>query len=143
MKNIKPVEVYRFFKSKSLDKIQSLPDIGPEVARSIFEYFHDRNNEKFVEKLNRVGIKISHPPSPKLRGASKLAGKTFVLTGTLSSLTREEAKVKIQALGGDVSESVSRKTSYLVVGDRPGSKYEQAKALGVKIIRELDFYRII
>jgi DNA ligase (NAD+) len=86
-----------------------------------------------------VGIKIVKGEAVK----GKLAGKTFVLTGGLEVMSRDEAKEKIRALGGNVSESVSKKTDYVVVGNEPGSKYDKAKKLGVKILNEQEFLRLL
>lgn len=137
-----PIEVFKFFQSKPPEELKSIEDIGPEVARSIFEYFHDQHNEDFVHKLDKasVKIKLSHRPASTSLG---LAGKTFVLTGILSSMTRDEAKGKIRQFRGEISESISKKTSYVVAGKEPGSKHEKAKKLGLKIIREPEFLTML
>jgi DNA ligase (NAD+) len=116
-----------------LEDFEQILDIGPVVAKSIYEWFQDRGNLKFVDKLEKV-VKITNP-QPKA-GSQKLAGKTFVITGSLESMTRDDARAKIRELGGDISESVSSKTDYVVVGSEPGSKAEKAKKLGVKILSE-------
>ncbi len=137
----KPRDVLRNLREMSFEKLQEIPDIGPKVAQSIYDWFHEPRNVKFVEKLNKVGVKIERQASGVRRQA--LTGKTFVLTGTLESLEREVAKEKIRALGGDVSESVSKKTDYVVVGSEPGSKFEKAKRLGVRIIDEKEFLHLL
>ena len=127
--------------SFSLEELQSIQDIGPVVGKSIYDYFHDERNLKFLEKLDQANIQIQIPklqaPSPKFQG------KTFVLTGELKTMTREEAKEKIRNLGGDVSESVSKSTDVVVVGRNPGSKYTQAKKLKIKTINEKEFLSLM
>ena len=94
-----------------------------------------------MRRLEKAGVKIKRQ---EIRFKSqKLAGKTFVLTGVLKSLTRDEAKERIRSLGGDTSESVSRKTNFVVVGENPGSKREQAKKLGIKILSEQEFLKML
>ncbi|MCP6720211.1 MAG: NAD-dependent DNA ligase LigA [Patescibacteria group bacterium] len=137
----KPTDVLRILQKLSLEKLQEIPDVGPKVAESIYNWFHERRNVKFLEKLERVGVRIKSQVS--VVKSKKLAGKTFVLTGSLTSLGREEAKEKIRILGGDVSESVSKETGYVVVGENPGSKYNKAKKLGVKIVDEKKFLRML
>ncbi|MDO8536920.1 MAG: NAD-dependent DNA ligase LigA, partial [bacterium] len=137
----KPTHVLRIFQKMSLEDLQKIPDVGPKVAQSIYDWFHESRSIKFLEKLEEVGVKIE---SEKLKVKNeKLLGKTFVLTGGLETMSREEAKEKIRALGGDVSESVSKKTDYLVAGSEPGSKYEKAKKLGIKIIDEKEFLLLL
>jgi len=128
-------------KNVSQAELQNIKDIGPETANSIYTFFREKRNINLVEKLENVGIKIKIPPRAKI--SRKLVGKTFVLTGTLESFTRETAREKIRSLGGDVSESVSKSTDFLVAGVNPGSKLEQAKKLGTKVIKEKEFLKII
>ena len=121
--------------------MQTIPDIGPKVAESIHNWFRESRNVKLLEKLDKVGVKIiSHKSSVV---SHKLRGKTFVLTGTLESKSRDEAKEKILAFGGDISESVSKKTGYVVAGSEPGSKLEKARKLGVKVIDEKQFLEVL
>ena len=130
----------------SLEDLQDLMDIGPVVARSIYNWFRDKRNLKFLEKLKRAGVKVK---SPKLKIKSqKLKGKIFVLTGTLQSMTREKAKENIRALGGKVSSDVSSNTDFLVVGESPGSKLQRAKKLKmqgakIKLITEKEFLKML
>jgi DNA ligase (NAD+) len=126
-------------KKATKEELQEILDIGPVVAGSIFNWFREKKNLEFLKKLKKVGIEIESL-KPKVK---RLKGKTFVLTGTLETLTREEAKEKIRELGGKVSSSVSKKTDYLVLGKEPGSKYEKAKKLGIKIIDEKQFLKIL
>src|SRR3989344_2255044 len=117
-------------KKAKLEDFQKVKDIGPVVAKSIFDWFHQKRNIEFLEKLKRVGVKIE---ASKIKAKDlKLKGLTFVLTGSLETMTREEAEARIRERGGDILESVSQNTDYAVVGREPGSKYEKAKKLGVK-----------
>jgi DNA ligase (NAD+) len=120
----------------SLDELQEAPEIGPKVAESIFNFFREPQNRLLLERLKKAELSFEYTVRQSKDGP--LAGKTFVLTGTLSSMSREEATWKIEAAGGRVSTSVSRKTSYLVAGEDAGSKLEKAKALGVKVIDEAE-----
>jgi len=122
------------------ERLESIPDVGNIVAKSIYEYFDDSKNQKFVQDLIKSGVKIEEV---KIKRHQPLKGKIIVLTGTLESLTRDDAKAKIRSLGGDVSSSVSKNTDFVVVGTEPGSKYGKAKKLGVKIIKEKEFSKII
>ncbi len=136
-----PIDIIRAFQKLSLDDLQSIPDIGPKVSESIHSWFKNAKNIALVEKLDSVGIRIE--PSALQVTRSTLAGKSFVLTGTLESMDRETAKEKIRSLGGDVSESVSKKTSYVVAGAEPGSKKDKAEKLGVPILDEQQFLSML
>lgn len=115
-------------------KLQQIKGVGDIVGKSVFDWFSDKENSKLVDRLLKQ-VKIESVKSETGK-AGKLSGKSFVVTGTLSSMSRDEAKDKIRALGGDISESVSSKTSYLVVGQNAGSKFDKAKRLNVKILSE-------
>ena len=128
-------------KNASFEGLQRVLGIGPVVAESIHEWFQDKRNRYFLNKLEKVGIKIHYLKVSA--GNQKLAGKVFVLTGSLETMERNQAKEKIVSLGGGVSESVSKKTDYVIVGKEPGLKLEKAKNLGVKIMNEKDFLNII
>ncbi len=119
-----------------IEKINEIPNIGPVVSKSIYEYFHDTINLKFINKLISNGVVVENAPKQK---KGKFTGMTFVVTGTLESFSREEVKEKINSLGGKVSGAVSANTSYVVAGEDPGSKYDKAKKLGVKILSEKEF----
>jgi len=134
-------EILEIMSSYSLDELQEISDVGPKVAQSIYDWFHEARNIKFLERLEAAGVEVESPA--RITGHLPLAGKSFVLTGSLESMSREEAKEKIRALGGDASESVSKKTDYVVAGSEPGSKYEKAKKLGVKVIDEREFLGLI
>jgi DNA ligase (NAD+) len=133
--------ILKIFSKLSLEELQTLPDIGPKVAKSIYDWFRESRSAEFLERLEKAGVKVTMPPRATKK--QTLAGKSFVITGSLASMSREEAKEKIRELGGDPSESVSKKTSYLVAGAEPGSKYEKAQTLGVPIIDEKTFLALI
>ena len=127
-------------KKASLEELQKIMNVGPIIAKSIYAFFQEKRNLKFIEKLNGVEVEIISEKKPKRQ---ILEGKTFVLTGSLESMAREEAKEKIRLLGGEISESVSKKTDYVLVGKEPGSKFEKAQKLGVKTINEKEFLKIL
>lgn len=122
------------------EKLFEINGIGEKVARSLLEFFAQKNNQEFIKKLIKNGVIIL---KPEIKTTGKFSGQTFVLTGTLSSLGRDEAKKKIKALGGKVAESVSQKTSAVVAGENPGSKLAKAKKLGVKVIGEEKFIEML
>jgi DNA ligase (NAD+) len=130
----------RNLKEAELDNLQTTEDIGPKVADSIREWFSNKINTDFVDSLIRFGVNIKNPTKTT---SNKLEGKVFVLTGEISSMGRDEAKDKIRDFGGKVSSSVSSKTDYVVAGDNPGSKYNKAKDLGVKIIDEKELLKLL
>ena len=119
----------------SLEDLEKIPDVGNVVASEIREWFSDKNNSSFVKSLLKKGVRIKKPE----RIGTKLKGLTFVFTGSLKILTRQEAEKKVRMFGGDASGSVSAKTDYVVAGENPGSKYDKAKLLGVKVISEKQF----
>lgn len=139
---IKIKDIAHLFEGLSLDDLQQVPDIGPKVAQSIYDWFREKRNREFLERLARAGVTVEAMPARGARN-TKLDGLSFVITGSLESMGREEAKEKIRAQGGDASESVSKKTSYLVAGSEPGSKYDKAQKLGVKIIDEKEFLKLL
>jgi len=118
--------------------------VGPVVAQSVLDFFASSAGKKILQRMKQLGIEPkSEKVSAKQMAGLPLAGKTFVLTGTLPSMTREEASVKIEAVGGHVSSSVSKKTDYVLAGEEAGSKLEKAEKLGVKIIDEKAFRRML
>lgn len=143
LKNNKIKELINSFQKLELEDLEKMEDIGPIVAKSIYEYFQDEHNLAILEKLEEYGVKFILDNSQKKAKNSNIFGKTFVLTGTLSKLTRDEAKAKIRELGGSVSSSVSKKTDFVVAGTDPGSKHEKAQKLGVKILGEEEFLRLL
>jgi DNA ligase (NAD+) len=126
-------------KTVSVEDLKNVADIGPVVSASINNFFKRKSNLVFIDKLINSGIKII---SGKKRESQSLKGKKFVLTGTLDGITREAAEEKIRNLGGDVSDLVSKNTSYLVLGKNPGSKFKKAKDLGVMILSESEFLKM-
>ena len=117
------------------DDLIMVKDIGDAIAKSVVEYFN--NNKQLIEDLKIHNINMSYLGKTNVN--DNFAGKTFVLTGTLSSITRNEAKSKIEELGGNVSGSVSKKTDFVIVGENPGSKYDDALKLGINIWNEQEF----
>lgn len=124
----------------ALAEIDSIENIGPAVSKSLYDFFHDKNNLNFIKKLERNGVVIEKMEKKK---AGKLKGLTFVLTGTLPNISREIAKEKIILLGGKVSSSVSKNTSYIVAGAEPGLKLKNAQQLGVKVLDEQKFLSML
>lgn len=122
----------------TLEQLQAVPDVGPVVARSLHTFFAQPHNREVVEQLRAAGIAWpEHEPSAAAEAANlPLAGKTLVLTGTLPTLSRDEAKALIEAAGGKVSGSVSKKTSYVVAGEEAGSKLDKARDLGITVLDE-------
>jgi len=125
----------------SFDEISSIMGIGPTVAESIINFFKDKENRQLIDRLKRVSLKFSE--DVKKKTDQLLLNKTFVLTGGLKSYTREQAGEIIINLGGNISSSVSKKTDFVLAGTEPGSKYNKAKTLGVKIITEDDFVKMV
>jgi DNA ligase (NAD+) len=124
----------------TLDELQQWEDIGSVVAQSIYDYFHDETSLHLLNKLKLAKITITNTSQPS---NGKLSGLSFVLTGSLSSLTRDEAKAKLRDLGAEISESVSKQTSYLVAGEKAGSKLDKAESLGVKILSEQELLDLL
>ncbi len=122
-------------------ELQQIPDVGPVVAKQIVTFFQQSHNIEVVEKLKKVGI---HWPKLTLSQITQpFAGKTFVLTGTLAQFTREAATAQLVERGAKVSQSVSKKTDYVVVGEQPGSKLEKAQKLGITILSESEFVQLL
>ena len=122
----------------SEEELTTIPDIGGIIAKSVVEYFNDNHHRRIVEELNEIGLNTKYL-GQEVEENSEFNGKTFVLTGSLQLFTREEAEEKIEQLGGKASSSVSKKTSAVIVGANPGSKYEKAKELGIPIWTEEEF----
>ncbi len=127
------------------EQINQVPGIGPVIAETVAHYFRQPDNQRFLEKLKKVGLQLSRmkPPEEVAKEEEVLKGLTFVFTGALESMTREEAEALVERLGGKATSSVSRKTDYVVVGAEPGSKYRKALELGVQILNEEEFLRLV
>ena len=126
----------------SQEELESVPDVGPVVAESIAHFFHEPHNRKVIHKLQKAGV---HWLDIEIKAVETLplAGKTFVITGTLASMSRDEAKEKLEQLGAKVSGSVSKKTDYVIVGESPGSKASKAETLGVAMLDEQAFLKLL
>ncbi|MCY4596164.1 MAG: NAD-dependent DNA ligase LigA, partial [Bryobacterales bacterium] len=128
---------------RSLDKITAVgeeelmevEEIGPNIAESIGQFFGSDQNKELIERLRAFGLRFEDEASDRL-SAQPFLGKVFVITGTLEGLTRDEAKARIQALGGKVTGSVSSKTDFLLAGESAGSKLDKARRLGLDVIDE-------
>jgi len=129
-------------RNAKIEELENINGVGDVVGRSVFDWFSDKENSKLTDRLLKY-VKISVIPVKTGIQSGKFSGQSFVITGTLSGMSRDEAKEKIRALGGDISESVSSKTSYLVAGEKPGSKFEKAQELGVQILDEKSFNNLI
>jgi DNA ligase (NAD+) len=126
-----------------IEQLQEAPDVGPVVAESIAGFFRERHNREVIEQLRAAGVRWEEGPPPKAPPAGPFAGKIVVLTGTLAAMTREEAKEKIESLGGRVTGSVSKKTAYVVAGAEAGSKLDRAQELGVAVLDEAGFLEML
>jgi len=125
------------------EEIQQTPDVGPVVAAHVRHFFDQEHNRDVIAALRAHGVHWPAMKRKRANGEGPLAGKTFVLTGTLDAMSRDEASERIAALGGKVSGSVSKKTSYVVVGAEPGSKLKKAQELGVEILDEQGFLALL
>jgi DNA ligase (NAD+) len=126
----------------SAEQLTEAEDIGEVIAQSLVNWHSDARNQKLIERLRQAGLNFKSELYQPAAKAGPFAGKTFVLTGTLPTLTREEATAKIESLGGKVSGSVSKKTDYVLAGEEAGSKLDKAQELGVKILDEAEFLRL-
>lgn len=129
------------FLTASREDLLSIPEVGEKIAESIIAYFAEPRNLEMIYNLQQAGVNTRDKDTGI--GEGRLSGKTFVLTGTLASMNRKEAGAKIEALGGKISDSVSKKTDYVVRGAEPGSKYQRAVSLGIVILDEKQFLELV
>jgi len=128
-----------FFRLTEED-LMEVEGIGPEVAASVHQFFRDKKNKESIELLKKAGVKVIES---KVKEKGKLSGKTFIFTGALKTLGRDEARNLVESLGGMTTSSVSKKVDYVVVGEDPGSKFDKAKELGIKTLTEEEFKKLI
>jgi DNA ligase (NAD+) len=126
-----------------VEDLQQVADVGPVVAQSIVDFFAEEHNREVIDQLRACGVAWEEGEGRQLAAGGAASGKTFVLTGTLPNLSREQAKEKIEAAGGKVSGSVSKKTDYVVAGAEPGSKYDKALELGVSVLDETGLLNLL
>jgi len=126
----------------SYEELEATPEVGPVVARSVRDFFDREDNVKAIERLREGGVKFP-PVERRAAGEGKLAGKTFVFTGALSRFSRSEAEALVRQHGGRAASSVSKNTDFVVAGEKPGSKLAKAEKLGVKVISEEDFVKML
>ena len=124
----------------SVEDLTEVPDVGGITAQSIYDWFRQEQSRHMIERLRQAGVNFE---SKRVLTDDRFAGKTFVLTGALSKFTREEATEKIELLGGKASGSVSKKTSFVVVGENAGSKERKARELGITILTEDEFWDML
>ncbi|MFN3680778.1 MAG: helix-hairpin-helix domain-containing protein, partial [Nitrospira sp.] len=124
-------------------RLQAIKEIGPEISASLVSYFQEPSNRRVLDRLLQAGILIEQTALPQKKAAHPLAGKNFVFTGGLETLSREDASSLVEQLGGTVSSTVSAKTSFVVVGANPGSKLAQAKKLGIPLLTEQEFLKLV
>ncbi len=127
-------------RAAKLEDFDAILNIGPVVAKSVFAWFAQKDNTRLLEKFLKVGVKIINP---KKTSQGPLSGKTFIFTGSLDSIERELAKEKVRALGGKITESISKNVDVVVAGKEPGSKLQKAQKLGLKVIGEEEFLKLI
>jgi DNA ligase (NAD+) len=123
------------------EELEVIDQVGPVMAESIYRYFRDPSHRGVIDALLAAAVR-PQPPAPK-KAPGKLWGKTVVVTGTLKDFSRQQAEQAIREAGGKVSGSVSKKTDYVVVGESPGSKLEKARSLGVEVIDEEQFVKMV
>ncbi len=124
----------------SVEDLEEVNEVGPRIAKSIAEFFQEPKNQELIKRLGKAGLMFS---GKKKERGTKLAGKTFVLTGTLPRYSRDEAKKLIEDAGGHVTGSVSKKTDYVIAGEDAGSKLDKAKTLGVPVIGETEMLHLL
>jgi DNA ligase (NAD+) len=126
----------------TVERLQETEDVGAIIARSVREFFDSGPNQELIKRLQEAGLRLHHEPADKAEGGP-LEGKVFVLTGTLSGMSRKDASARITGLGGKVTGSVSRNTDYLIAGDKAGSKRRKAEELGVEVLNQARFEQLL
>jgi DNA ligase (NAD+) len=129
------------FAKATQEELEEVPEVGPKVANSIVQFFSEPANRQLIKKLEKAGVRPK--VEKRVAKSDKLAGKSFVFTGGLANRSREEAGEIVKQHGGSVVSSVSKKTSYVVVGSDPGSKFDKAKELAVPILSESEFEKLV
>jgi DNA ligase (NAD+) len=129
--------------SATVEELDDIHEIGLTMAQSIHDWFADEGNKELCRRLTAAGVRTEIAAQPKQKGEQRLAGKQFVLTGTLPGMTRDEAKEFIETNGGRVTGSVSKKTDFVLAGAEPGSKLDKANALGITVIDEAGFRKML
>jgi DNA ligase (NAD+) len=122
------------------EDLMEVEEVGPEVASSVFQFFRDKKNKESIELLKKAGVKVIESHG---EGKGKLAGKVFLFTGALKTFGREEARNRVESFGGGTASSVSKKVDFVVVGEDPGSKLDKARDLGIKILTEEEFKKMV
>lgn len=143
-KNVATLLARRFgsldaLKSASQDEINNVPGVGPTIAEAVASFFHNRSTARLLDRLAEAGLTLTEPKA--IQGDGPLLGKSYVLTGTLPTLSRQEAAALIEAAGGRVTGSVSKKTDAVVSGEEAGSKLEKARELEIEVIDEAELLR--
>jgi DNA ligase (NAD+) len=129
--------------SSDRDRFQAIREIGPEISASLVSYFQEPSNRRVIDRLRKLGLSIKEIPVITREIPQPLAGRSFVFTGELAAMSRDEAKALVERLGASASSSVSKKTSYVVAGAAPGSKLDQAQQLGITILNEEEFLDLV
>jgi len=124
----------------SEEDLQEVEEVGPEVAASVVHFFKDKKNKESIERLKKAGVKVIEPQG---KVKERFAGKVFVFTGSLQSYGRVEARNLVESMGATTASSVSKRVDFVVAGQDPGSKFDKAKELGIKILTEEEFKKMI
>jgi DNA ligase (NAD+) len=126
-----------------IEKLQEARDVGPVMAQSVYDFFRNPRNQIVIEKLREIGVRMKEKATPKITATGPFAGKTVVVTGALSKFSRDEAKEALRNAGATVTDSVSKKTDFVIVGEDAGSKLDKAHTLGVKTLKEAEFLSML
>ena len=136
-------EKLRAIEKATMEELSQTEEVGPVVAESIRTFFHQKQTDRLIDDLEKLGLNFKEPEAPTAPAGSPVAGKTFVFTGELESMTRTVAEEKVRSLGGEAGSAVTKKTAYLVVGKDAGSKADKAKKLGIPMLEEQEFLKLI